>query len=287
MCPCIAWTRYVPISVFTVFIYKRYFLHNTITTASSYYLLETESHTYTNHADQLSSRRYEAKSEIKSSPSPTPTEIILIRNNAVAIYPVDAAIQDRGTGIFAWLTYPYILGTGVSGESALRVGGCVPLAIATTASGMFQKGFLALNLPDLGCKAIQMSVAAGYEVVTTASEKNFRLVRRLGATVVLDYHSEDIVEKLIGVLKGKKCVGALAITYGSVKPCVDVNSQVDGRKFVAAVLPVLELKETAVEAKMIWEQSWRRMKLDRLFSNTTCPKRWRTGHLSLSQGPRS
>ena len=73
---------------------------------------------------------------------------------------------------------------------------CVlPLCLSTAACGLFQKDFLALLYPILspkpngktvliwrsstsvGSNAIQLAVAAGYEVITTASPKNFDYVR--------------------------------------------------------------------------------------------------------------
>lgn len=39
-------------------------------------------------------------------------------------------------------------------------------------------------------------VAVGYEVITTASPKNFDCVKKLGAARVFDYHSATIVEEL-------------------------------------------------------------------------------------------
>lgn len=41
----------------------------------------------------------------------------------------------------------------------------------------------------VGCSAIQFAVAVGYQVVTTASPKNFDLVRSLGASHAFDYRS--------------------------------------------------------------------------------------------------
>jgi NADPH:quinone reductase-like Zn-dependent oxidoreductase len=76
----------------------------------------------------------------------------------------------------------------------------VPLGLTTAACALFQKDQLALEHPSLdptptgktvliwggstsvGCNAIQLAVAAGYDVVTTASPKNFDFLRKLGAT---------------------------------------------------------------------------------------------------------
>jgi NADPH:quinone reductase-like Zn-dependent oxidoreductase len=68
----------------------------------------------------------------------------------------------------------------------------IPLGLATAAAGLFDKTQLGLQLPQapacpatgktavvwggstsVGCIAIQLAVAAGYEVFTTASPKNF------------------------------------------------------------------------------------------------------------------
>lgn len=84
----------------------------------------------------------------------------------------------------------------------------LPLGISTAAAGLFQKDFLNLPFPkedaekldrtvviwggssSVGSCAIQLAVAAGAEVVTTASPTNFEYVRKLGAGSVFDYHDE-------------------------------------------------------------------------------------------------
>ena len=84
----------------------------------------------------------------------------------------------------------------------------LPLGISTAAAGLFQKDFLNLPFPkedpekldrtvliwggssSVGSCAIQMAVAAGVEVVTTASPSNFEYVKKLGAKQCFDYHDE-------------------------------------------------------------------------------------------------
>jgi hypothetical protein len=57
--------------------------------------------------------------EIKSAPYTSPGENeILIKNGAVAINPVDWAIQARGSTMFSWVQYPAILGGDVAGEGS-------------------------------------------------------------------------------------------------------------------------------------------------------------------------
>jgi len=129
---------------------------------------------------------------------------------------------------------------------------CVlPLGLSTAACGMFMKDFLALPYPtvsprsngktllvwggstSVGSNAIQLGVASGHEVFTTASPKNFEYVRRLGATQVFDYNSPTVVKDIIEAFRGRESAGALAIGNGSLKPCLDVLGASRGKKFVA------------------------------------------------------
>ena len=127
----------------------------------------------------------------------------------------------------------------------------LPLALSTAACGLFQKDQLGLDYPSLtpkptgktlliwggstsvGSNAIQLAVAAGYEVITTASAKNFNYVQKLGASQVFDYHSKTVVKDIIAACKGKTLAGALAIGTGSTEPCVDIVSACKGSKFVS------------------------------------------------------
>jgi len=127
----------------------------------------------------------------------------------------------------------------------------LPLALSTAACGLFQKDHLALHYPSatptptgqtlliwggstsVGSNAIQLAVAAGYEVVTTSSPKNFDYVKKLGASEVFDYNSKTVVEDIITALKGKTSAGALAIGKGSAEACVDIVHACEGNKFVS------------------------------------------------------
>jgi NADPH:quinone reductase-like Zn-dependent oxidoreductase len=128
----------------------------------------------------------------------------------------------------------------------------LPLGLSTAACGLFQKDLLALDYPtatpkptgktllvwggstSVGSNAIQLAVAAGYEVVTTASPRNFDYVKSLGATAAFDYNSPTVVPDLIAVLAGKELAGAIALGKGSTRLCADVLAGCDGRRFVAS-----------------------------------------------------
>ena len=135
----------------------------------------------------------------------------------------------------------------------------LPLGVSTAACGLFQKDQLALQYPSVplkptgktllvwgggtsvGSNAIQLAVAAGYEVITTASPKNFDYVKKLGASQVFDYNSKSIVDDLIHAFKGKTIAGAISIGQGAAAACLDILEQCQGDKFISmASYPVLQ-----------------------------------------------
>ncbi|KAI1187679.1 zinc-binding oxidoreductase CipB [Nemania serpens] len=226
---------------------------------------------------------------------------ILVKNEAVAINPVDGNLQ---YGAFFPLNYPTILGQDVAGVvvalgpgvTRFQVGDRVvghatsmvsgrqqdggfqhyttlqtnmvspipatmsyetavvlPLGISTAAAGLFQKNFLNLQRPveparqptgqtllvwggasSVGSNAIQLAVAAGYEVITTASAHNFDYVKKLGASQVFDYNSPTVHEDLLKAFESKTLAGVMdCIGAPAWAICVDVALKTPGNKFVA------------------------------------------------------
>ena len=131
----------------------------------------------------------------------------------------------------------------------------LPLGLSTATCGLFQKDLLALRYPSadpqptgqalliwggstsVGSNAIQLAVAAGYGVVTTASPRNFDHVRALGASQVFDYRSKTVVQEVIAAFRGKTLAGALAVGAGSAEPCADIVHACTGNKFIATASP--------------------------------------------------
>ncbi|KAJ5625447.1 oxidoreductase [Penicillium lagena] len=124
----------------------------------------------------------------------------------------------------------------------------IPLAVATAACGLFQADQLGLQLPSaspklkgetlliwggstsVGSCAIQLAVAAGYEVFATASPKNFDYVKNLEQTVV-----DDIVK----AFQGKTSAGAITMASAGTERCMDILNRCSGKKFVSlAAYPV-------------------------------------------------
>ncbi|KAH8801803.1 zinc-binding oxidoreductase CipB [Xylogone sp. PMI_703] len=129
----------------------------------------------------------------------------------------------------------------------------VPLGCSTAASGLFQDEYLQLQLPtvpprkatgetlliwggasSVGSNAIQLAIAAGYEVITTASPHNFDYVKRLGASEVFSYNSPTVRDDLLNALRGKIVAGALDCIGGIASEiCIDIIHKSSGNKFVA------------------------------------------------------
>ncbi len=131
----------------------------------------------------------------------------------------------------------------------------LPLAVSTAACGLFQTDQLGLRLPSVdaeptgqtvlvwggstsvGSNAIQLAVAAGYEVITTASPRNFDYVTSLGAAQVFDYHSPSVVPDIIAAFAGRTLAGAIAFGTTSAESCVQIVDSCQGNKFVSMASP--------------------------------------------------
>ncbi|MFI5844274.1 zinc-binding alcohol dehydrogenase family protein [Catenuloplanes sp. NPDC051500] len=133
----------------------------------------------------------------------------------------------------------------------------LPLGLSTAACALFQTGHLGLRHPaadsaptgetvlvwggatSVGSNAVQLAVAAGYEVVTTASPHNAGWLTELGASHVLDYRSPTAEKDMIEILRGRTLAGALAIGPGSARACIRIAGASRGNRVVsAATAPV-------------------------------------------------
>lgn len=139
----------------------------------------------------------------------------------------------------------------------------LPMAVSTAAAGLFQDDYLGLQLPSAGARptgetvlvwggstsvgsnAIQLAVAAGYEVVTTASPKNFDYVRSLGASQVFDYNSPSVIPDIIAALADRTVAGAVSFGTTGAPACVKIMAKARGRKFVAIATPPVDFASLA------------------------------------------
>lgn len=106
---------------------------------------------------------------------------------------------------------------------------------------------------SVGCNAIQLAVAAGYEVFTTCSPKNYDYVRTLGASRVFDYNSKTVVTDLQHAFQDKTTAGAISIGHQAAENCLDVLYRCKGDKFISmATYPLPSpLPETFVLLRLI------------------------------------
>lgn len=301
--------------------------------------------------------------EVKSAPYTSPGENeIVVKNGAVAINPVDWAIQDMGEALFSGLAYPRVLGNDVAGEvveigsnvSRYKIGdrvlglaisstnehssegafqaytvlqahitspipsslsyesaAVIPLGLSTAACGLFQKDHLALEYPSMspkptgkplliwggstsvGSNAIQLAVAAGYEVVTTASPKNFEYVKKLGASQVFDYNSKTVVADVIEAFKGKTIAGALAIGNAlavgngtaAAEACLEIVAKSKGIKFVSMTLRVPEELPSGVGAKFIFGSNLKDNEVGNVIYTDFLPKALAEGRFMAAPDP--
>jgi NADPH:quinone reductase-like Zn-dependent oxidoreductase len=136
----------------------------------------------------------------------------------------------------------------------LEQGVVLPLGISTAAAGLYQKHFLALPLPgknnsleravliwggssSVGSCAIQLAVASGAEVYTTASPRNFEYCKKLGAKHLFDYHDDDVEDQIVKELHGITVAGAYHAVGadGAVQACARVVDRCKGKAIVVTV----------------------------------------------------
>ena len=140
-------------------------------------------------------------------------------------------------------------------EIPTAVGVVLPLGISTAAAGLYQQDFLNLPLPttdpesldrsvliwggssSVGSCCIQLAVASGAEVITTASPSNFEYCRKLGASQCFDYHDDDVEDQIVKALEGKTVVGAYHAVGadGAVQSCARIVDRTKGKAIVVTV----------------------------------------------------
>jgi NADPH:quinone reductase-like Zn-dependent oxidoreductase len=71
---------------------------------------------------------------------------------------------------------------------------------------------------SVGMLAVQFAKLSGFKVITTASSRNYELVKSLGADIVIDYNDSQVVEKIRQASNGKlKYVFDAVVSNGSTE----------------------------------------------------------------------
>lgn len=162
----------------------------------------------------------------------------------------------------AYQKYPLVYETLVSpvpDNVSLIQAAVLPLAITTASVSLYHPEHLNFPLPQknpvdngktvliwggassVGSTAIQLAVASGFKVVSTASKRNHDTVRALGASIVLDYKSPTVVSDAVEALKDCDLAGCYdAISEPeTLKPLGVILDQL-GPKKVCLVVPPTE-----------------------------------------------
>lgn len=96
-------------------------------------------------------------------------------------------------------------------------------------------------------------MAAGYEVITTVSLRNFEYVKKLGVSQVFDYNKSSIAEDLVDALKVKVMAGVFDYISGPAwAPCFEVAQRSTGLKCVVTVREGWHEPPEDVKVKYVW-----------------------------------
>ena len=139
--------------------------------------------------------------------------------------------QPAGSAFQHFVALPEYFAVPLPDAVSFEAASVLPLACDSAMAGLFVADHLGLSAAGLGahdsappapgsallvwggsssvgCSAIQMARAAGYEVYTTASARNHALCESLGATKTFDHADANVEEAMVATLKGKTVVGA-------------------------------------------------------------------------------
>ena len=181
-----------------------------------------------------------------------------------------ATFQPREGGFQDYVVLDQIMACKMPDSLSFVDASVFPLCITTAAIGLFSKDYLSMPFPKansasngkavfvwggssgVGSNAIQLSKAAGFEVITTCSAGNFEYVKGLGADEVFDYKSLSAIEDVAAELDKRSCVGIFHAA-GEVDPSCQVARKSKQRLFVASATLVPEgAAPEGVVAKMIF-----------------------------------
>ncbi|MCJ1390244.1 hypothetical protein MMC18_003102 [Xylographa bjoerkii] len=150
---------------------------------------------------------------------------------------------------------------------------------------VLREDFLKLQYPSLNPKP---TIAAGYEVIATASPKNFEYVKKLGASQVFNYKSNTIVDELVAATKDKTTAGVLncICVNGAIQACADTLSRCVGNKFIATCMhPPENLAPESISFKFIFGSSLRNNEVSKVIFEDFLPQAMAKGKFVAAPDP--
>ncbi|SMQ55135.1 unnamed protein product [Zymoseptoria tritici ST99CH_3D7] len=202
----------------------------------------------------------------------------------------NADLPSGATGAFQrFVVVPAVQVAELPSKIRSSAGVVLPLGVSTASAGLYQKGYLSLPLPttdepkplhrtiliwggssSVGSCAIQLAVASGVEVITTASPANSNYCKDLGAKEVFDYHENDVEKQVGKYLEGKTLAGVFHAVGadGAVEACARIAAKAEGKAVVVTVRGVPE-KGIPGEVRV------KAISATDIFSNEVGPYIWR------------
>ncbi|KAJ5084328.1 alcohol dehydrogenase [Penicillium alfredii] len=167
----------------------------------------------------------------------------------------DSLLTRKATnaGFQLYTTCREILVSAVPDSLPLANAAVLPLSVSTAASALFHQ--LELPFPllapkhtgktvliwggssSVGSSAIQLALAAGFDVATTAGSSNHEYVKNLGATHVFDHKEPGVVEKISKVLKPGDVVFDCISSPSTQVACGKILESIGGGKLPVVLLP--------------------------------------------------
>ncbi|KAI0021696.1 hypothetical protein F4780DRAFT_790035 [Xylariomycetidae sp. FL0641] len=137
---------------------------------------------------------------------------------------------------------------------------------------------------SVGTNAIHLAVASGYEVIATASPKDFEYCEKLWASQIFDWRAEAraLTQQLITSLERKTCAGGFAVHSGSEGIVFEAVGQSSGSKFVACAVSAPATKLEEVQAKTVFASSIKDNEVADAIYSDYLPKALAEGKLSSS-----
>ena len=180
----------------------------------------------------------------------------------------------QDAGFQQYTNVPAVLTSLIPDSATFTEAAVLPLAISTASAGLYQPGYLELPYPtaspkdsgkvilvwggssSVGSTAIQLAVASGITVITTASKHNFDYVKKIGAVDVFDYNSSSVVDDIVKAIKssGKQFAGiydSISVAE-SFKSNFEILQKAGGEKKLASVLAPPQDRPSDIDAKGVF-----------------------------------
>lgn len=119
-------------------------------------------------------------------------------------------------------------------------------------SAMGKKILLWGGASSVGSSAIQLALASGLEVITTASSANHRYVKSLGASYVFDYRDSSTVDQITRLLKPGDYIFDAISSQETQTTCGEILEKIGGGKLPVVNYPSGTFPDKVTPAMSKW-----------------------------------